>query len=163
MSTDAMTEVICRAFRPSDAGAFRALNEEWIERYFRLEEKDRRTLGNPEGEILAKGGSIFVAERAGSTVGCVALLRYPDGDYEVSKMAVAPEQRGGGIGRKLLRYTLEQARAMGARRVFLGSNSVLANAVHLYESVGFRHVLPEQLPPLGYVRADVYMAHDLNA
>ena len=46
---------------------------------------------------------------------------------------------------------------MGARALFLGSSTKLPNAVHLYESVGFRHVPAESLPPMKYVRADVFM------
>lgn len=145
----------------ADAAAFRDLNEEWIRRYFALEEKDSRTLRDPVGQIVARGGQVFVAEMDGTAVGCAALLAYGGGEFELSKMAVAPDRRGAGIGRSILLYTLRQARQLGARRVFLGSNSLLANAVHLYEAVGFRHVPPSELPPMGYARADVYMAHDL--
>ena len=44
-----------RAFRLEDAEAFRVLNEDWIAKHFGLEEKDRITLGDPEGQILQKG------------------------------------------------------------------------------------------------------------
>lgn len=146
-----------------DAEAFKILNEEWIARLFTLEEKDRRTLNDPEREIVAKGGHVYLADVDGERVGAVALLAYGDGDYELSKMAVAPYLRGKGVGRRLIEYTLQQARTLGARRVFLGSNSVLANAVHLYEALGFRHVPPTELPYMGYARADVYMLYDLRA
>ncbi len=146
----------------ADAEAFRTLNEEWIQKHFSLEEKDRRTLNDPEQQIVAKGGQVYVAELGGERVGTVALLAYGEGDFELSKMAVSPGVRGQGIGRRLIVYTLEQARLLGARRVFLGSNSVLANAVHLYEVLGFKHVSPAELPPMGYARANVHMTHDLR-
>jgi hypothetical protein len=41
--------------------------------------------------------------------------------------------------------------------LFLGSNAKLENAVHLYESIGFRHVPPERIPPMPYTRANVFM------
>ena len=145
----------------ADADAFRVLNEEWIERYFRLEEKDRRTLNAPQEQIVDRGGQVFVALQQEQHVGCVALLASEPGDFELSKMAVAPQMRGQGIGRLLLGYALDQARLLGAKRVFLGSNSVLANAVHLYESLGFCHVSPADLPHMGYARADVHMALSL--
>ena len=141
----------------ADAEAFRTLNEEWITRYFALEEKDRATLGDPQTTILDKGGRIFMVHRAGRSIGCVALIPEEDGVYELSKMAVAPELRGLGIGRMLLEYAVAQAKAMGARSLYLGSSTKLANAVHLYESVGFVHVAPERLPPAEYTRADVFM------
>jgi len=144
---------------PEDAIAFRTLNEEWITRDFTLEEKDRETLGDPGKTILGKGGHIFMVRADGEAVGCVALIPIAarEGVYELSKMAVAPGLRGLGIGRQLLEYAVAQARTMGAGSLFLGSSTKLKNAVHLYESVGFRHVPPESLPAMKYVRADVFM------
>jgi putative acetyltransferase len=147
-----------RLFQTSeDAAAFRSLNEEWITRYFTLEPMDRENLNDPEGRILRKGGRIFMADWGGQVVGCVALIPMENGVYELSKMAVAPVRRGLGIGRKLLQHAIAEARRMGAKSLFLGSNSRLENAVHLYESVGFRHVPAELLPEMHYERANVFM------
>jgi putative acetyltransferase len=140
-----------------DATAFRTLNEEWITRYFALEKMDRETLGDPEKKILEKGGYIFMAYAGDLAVGCVALIPIGDLVYELSKMAVSPELRGLGIGRRLLQHAITQAKRIGAKSLFLGSNAKLANAVHLYESVGFRHVPPEKIPPMPYSRANVFM------
>jgi len=144
-----------------DGAAFRALNEEWISRYFTLEAKDRETLNDPENTILRKGGRVFQVHAEGAVVGCVALIPMENGVYELSKMAVSPSMRGQGIGRKLLEHTIAQARALGAKRLFLGSNSILKDAVHLYESLGFRHVPPENLPEMHYARANVFMSMPL--
>lgn len=54
-------------------------------------------------------------------------------------------------------HAIDQARRIGAKSLFLGSNSRLKSAVHLYESVGFRHVPPESMPPMPYSRANVFM------
>ncbi len=154
-------------FRPmesqADADAFRALNEEWIAKWFRIEEKDRVTLGDPQGKIVATGGQVYVASDGERVLGTVALIRYGEGVYELSKMAVSPETRGQGVGRKLLGYVLDQARGLGAHTVFLGSSKKLQNAVHLYESLGFRHVPPSELPEMKYDRADVFMKMELPA
>jgi len=146
-----------------DGTAFRTLNEEWISHYFVLEAKDRETLGDPESTILRKGGRIFQVWCSGPVwngrvvVGVVALIPMGNGVYELSKMAVSPSMRGQGIGRRLLLHAIEQAKKLGATSLFLGSNSRLKDAVHLYESVGFRHVPPEELPEMHYSRADVFM------
>ncbi|HEY6490594.1 MAG: GNAT family N-acetyltransferase [Terracidiphilus sp.] len=152
-----------RSLAPGDdATAFRTLNEEWITRYFTLEAKDRETLNDPVHSILLKGGYIFMAYAAAEAVGCVALIPMQDRVYELSKMAVSPHLRGRGIGRRLLLHAIAQARGIGAKSLFLGSNTRLKNAVHLYESVGFRHVEPERLPPMPYSRADVFMEMPLG-
>jgi putative acetyltransferase len=152
-----------RSLAPGDdATAFRTLNEEWIMRYFTLEAKDRETLDDPVHSILLKGGHIFMAYTAAEAVGCVALIPMQDGIYELSKMAVSPHLRGRGIGRRLLQHAIAQAKGLDAKSLFLGNNRRLKNAVHLYESVGFRHVKPESLPPMPYRRADVFMEMPLG-
>lgn len=93
----------------------------------------------------------------GLPVGCAALIPLGQGVYELSKMAVSPQLRGRGIGRRLLLHTIAQARLLGATSLVLGSNTRLADAIHLYESVGFRHVPPASLPPNPYTRANVFM------
>jgi putative acetyltransferase len=152
-----------RSLMPADdATAFRTLNEEWITRYFTLEAKDRETLNDPVHSILRKGGHIFMAYAGAEAVGCVALIPMRDGVYELSKMAVSPHLRGRGIGRRLLQHAIAEARSIGAKSLFLGSNTRLKDAVHLYESVGFRHVKRERLPPMPYSRADVFMEMPLG-
>ena len=157
-STVSMAAIEIRSLQPGeDATAFRALNEEWITRHFALEAKDIETLSDPEGTILSKGGHIFMVYSGAEPVGCVALIPMQGGVFELSKMAVSPVMRGRGIGRRLLQHAVAEARALGIRSLFLGSNSKLQDAVHLYESVGFRHVAPEALPPMPYTRANVFM------
>lgn len=138
----------------SDAEAFRTLNEWWIRKYFGIEEHDNDMLLDPEGYVLAKGGHIFFATADGVPVGCCALIAMEPGVYEVAKMAVDERLQGAGIGRKLLSYTVEQGRRLGARSLYLETNSKLKNAIHLYESLGFEHLPPRPTP---YVRANVFM------
>jgi putative acetyltransferase len=146
----------------ADAAAFRSLNEEWIERYFAIEAQDRRQLDDPIGAYIDTGGAILIAELDGRAVGCVALMPDGAGAYELSKMAIAPELRGQGAGRTLLSAAIDHARRLGARSLFLGSSRKLANAVHLYQALGFRHVARETLH-MPYTRADVFMALVLDA
>ena len=151
-----------RALQPNeDAGAFRTLNEEWITKYFVLEQKDREILDDPEKTVLRQGGHIFMVYAEGQAVGCAALIPLGGGVYELSKMAVSPRLRGIGIGRRLLEHAITQAKVIGAKSIFLGSNTKLRSAVHLYESVGFRHVPPEKIPPMPYTRANVFMEMQL--
>jgi putative acetyltransferase len=158
VSPTSSPKIEIRALLPGDdATAFRTLNEEWIARYFSLEARDIETLGDPETTILRKGGSIFMVYADSFPVGCAALIPLGQGVYELSKMAVSPQFRGRGLGRRLLLHTIAQARLLGATSLFLGSNTRLADAIHLYESVGFRHVPPASLPPNPYTRANVFM------
>jgi putative acetyltransferase len=156
-------DIKIRPFQSEDSPAFGSLNEAWISKYFSLEDEDRLTLGNPEERILKPGGHIFMATADKKCVGCCALIFLRPGVFEVAKMAVAEEYRGRGIGRKLLEYTIAQAKTLGARSLFLGSNTKLKDAIHLYESAGFRHLPPERVPPSPYVRANVFMELHLES
>lgn len=146
-----------RPFRPDDSAAFREINEAWIREYFHLEEADREVLNDPEGHVLEPGGRIFIACEQNKPIGCCALIPIAPGEFEVAKMAVCEEYRGRGLGRKLLEHTIAQAREIGARSLYLETNARLAPAIHLYESVGFRHLPPEQVTPSPYARANIYM------
>lgn len=152
-----MPEVTIRLYQHGDAEAFRKLNEEWIAKYFRVEDQDLIQLGDPESTILAAGGQIVMAVAGEETIGCCALISAHPGVFEVAKMAVSERFRGHGIGRKLLEQTIAKAKTMGAHTLELASNWKLANAVHLYESLGFRHLPPERIEPSPYRRANVFM------
>lgn len=143
-----------REFIPEDAASFRELNAAWIERYFEMEEADRLVLSDPVGQIIQPGGHIYMAYAGGRAVGCCALILVRPNVYEIAKMAVAEEYRGHGVGRQLLAYVIGEARTLGALMLTLVTNDSLANAIHLYESLGFRHLPPEPSP---YKRANVFM------
>lgn len=160
--TDGMDLTIRPLESAADAAAFRALNEEWIARYFVIEALDRRQLDDPVSTYIEPGGEILIAELDGWPVGCVALMPDGTGAFELSKMTISPELRGRGAGRKLLMAAIDHARAMGARSLFLGSSTKLAAAVHLYEAVGFQHVAPAAIH-MPYARADVFMQLALPA
>jgi putative acetyltransferase len=141
-------------FAAEHAEAFRTLNEAWISKYFALEAKDREVLGDPEGKIIATGGKIFMALKEGRAVGCAALLKMPDGGYEVAKMTVAEGMRGSGLGRELMQRCIDAGAADGAPRLYLETNSSLAPALGLYRAMGFEDLPPTDTP---YARADVFM------
>lgn len=150
-------DIEVRRFQSGDEAAFRALNEQWIAKYFVIEEKDREVLSDPVGKILEHGGHIFMAATAGGCIGTCALLAMQPGVFEVAKMAVDEHFRGAGIGRALLEYTIIEARRLDAHRLYLETNNTLVNAIRLYESVGFCHLSADRLTPSPYARANIFM------
>lgn len=145
-------------YRAEHAQAFRDLNLAWIRKHFTVEPRDARDLGDPDTYIIAPGGHILMAELNDEAVGTCALMREDEGIFELAKMTVAESVRGLGVGRALGEAAIAHARAIGARRVELLTNSSLAAAIALYHTLGFMDV------PLGdteYGRADVRMVLDL--
>ena len=156
-----MSETRVLPYSPRHREAFQALNLAWITEHFRVEDADRRALGDPEGYILGHGGHIFMAERSdGVSVGACALLRNEDGSFELAKMAVDPVARGQHVGRALGDAAIARARELGAPYVELLSNTKLTPAIALYRSLGFIEV---PLPASEYERANIKMVLDLRS
>lgn len=140
--------------------AFRELNVEWISKYFRMEEADFKALDNPNSYILDKGGHILVALLGEEPVGVCALIKMKDElyDFELAKMAVAPKAQGMKIGWMIGIAILEKARSVGAKCIFLESNTKLSPAISMYYKLGFTKVEGRPSP---YERADIQMQYIL--
>jgi DNA-binding MarR family transcriptional regulator len=144
-------------FEPRYASAFKRLNLEWLRKYFRVEPIDERVLSRPAA-ILRRGGLILLAQKGSKIIGTCALLKAGEARFELSKMAITEANQGLGVGRRLLQAALQAFEDRGGGELFLETNSILAPAITLYESVGFVHV-PRPAGPSHYVRADVYMRY----
>ncbi|HEV7331966.1 MAG TPA: GNAT family N-acetyltransferase [Flavisolibacter sp.] len=141
-------------YRPEHQADFERLNRAWIEKYFRMEERDTYVLRNPEEAILQKGGAILMATYDGVVAGTVALLKVSNEEYEFSKMAVDEGYQRRGIAEALSYAALEKAKELGAKKVSLFSQTSLAPAIHLYRKLGFVEVpMNSRL----YQRADIKM------
>jgi GNAT superfamily N-acetyltransferase len=150
-----MSGITVVPFRRELAGDFRRLNLDWIERLFAVEKADRKVLDDPEAAIVAKGGMIFFALDGEAVVGTAAIIRFSDARFELAKMAVAGTHQRRGIGELLGQACKDWAVRKGVQTVFLETNSRLANAIRLYERLGFRHAVDPH--PSDYARSDVYM------
>lgn len=143
-------------YQPQYAQAFKQLNEEWISTYFRIEDTDRKALDHAEDYIINKGGEILVALYEDEPVGVCALIKMddPEYDYELAKMAVSPKAQGKSIGWLLGQAIIEKARSLGARKLYLESNTILEPAINLYYKLGFQKVAGRATP---YERCNIQM------
>lgn len=142
-------------YQPQHKHAFKALNEEWISAYFKMEEADYKALDNPE-KILDNGGSILVALYNNEVVGVCALMKMndPDYDFEMAKMAVSPKAQGKNIGWLLGNAVIEKMRSLGGKKLYLESNTILKPAINLYHKLGFKKA-PVRITP--YERSNIQM------
>ncbi len=136
--------------------AFQELNEEWITKYFKLEDADRKALDNPKSYILDNGGKILVAVQGKTILGVCALLKMQDDkyDYELAKMAVSPKAQGKGIGYLLGKSIIETAKKLNASNIYLESNTILKPAISLYKKLGFKKIVGHYTP---YERCNIQM------
>ncbi len=142
-------------YTPEYRDSFIALNKEWIETYFRMEESDKETFKHVD-KIITDGGQIFIAiADDGMLAGCCALKNHPESDsHELAKMAVSPKYQGQHIGSMLGKSLLDYAARHGVKRIYLEGNTRLHASIALYRSLGFKEVpLKEKI----YDRCDIVM------
>jgi ribosomal protein S18 acetylase RimI-like enzyme len=149
-----MNQVEFIEYRPELARYFTELNLAWVEKYFVVEALDKEVLGDPENNIIRRGGYIYFALYDGTVAGTFALLNKQGGVYELAKMAVSEHFQGKHIGNLMLAFCISKAKALNIKKLILFSNTILKPAIHLYRKYGFTEV------PLGdseYTRSNIKM------
>ena len=98
------------------------------------------SIAAPIDELKPPTGLLLVAHLRQRPVGCGALKIRPGRPVELKRMWVAPEVRGLGLGRRLLRELERHAASAGADTVRLETNRSLTEAIALYRKHGYREV-----------------------
>ena len=131
--------------RPESAAA---PDSQWmLEQYLteidrRFEEGlDRAAIQSVDADEVSPPKGLFLAGRfQGRPVACGALKVIEPDVADIKRMWVSDEVRGRGVGRRLLRRLVVEARALGLQRVRLDTNRALSEAIGLYRSEGFVEV-----------------------
>jgi GNAT superfamily N-acetyltransferase len=95
-------------------------------------------------------GRLLLARDDGATAGCVWVRTMAPRVAEIKRMYVRPTHRRKGIGRALLRASIEEMRWQGYSALRLESSRLMAGAHALYRSEGFRPAAPyaeSEIPP----------------
>ena len=86
---------------------------------------------------------LCLAELKGAPVGFVVLsppelpLALTEDDIELKRIYLLHRFQGGGLGRRLLEWSVIQARSLGRKRLLLGVKADNAAALAFYDRVGF--------------------------
>jgi GNAT superfamily N-acetyltransferase len=136
-----MSSVPLRPGRDEDADGFiRLIGDCWSEYPGCIMDVDGEV---PELRALATyfaeaGGALWVAERDGRVIGMAATRPMgQDAAYEICKVYVAKEARGSGLAHDLLGAAEAHARAAGAQRLVLWTDTRFETAHRFYEKRGF--------------------------
>jgi ribosomal protein S18 acetylase RimI-like enzyme len=137
--------ITVRTATPDD---FPAISELTVDAYeadghFHAEAGYRATVADVAGR--ATGGEILVAVEGPDVLGAVLLVRTGSafseiaraGEVEFRMLAVAPKAQRRGIGERLVRACLDQARAAGADRVVISARDSIEGPLRLYTRMGF--------------------------
>lgn len=112
-----------------------------VERYFDQAAFDAELAGLP-GKYARPQGRLFIAYVDGKPAGCVALRDLKHGVCEMKRMFVPDAFRGQGIGRALAERIIAEAKEAGYRTMRLDTSRRQAEAMRLYESMGFQRTAP---------------------
>ena len=121
-------------------------------------------------------GRVLVARRGPDLVGHLQLVRTGhDREVELKNMAVAPERRGTGVGRRIVEEAVRAARQHGDTRMVVATATADVGNLRFYQRCGFRLVGVEPdafTPDTGYpdpvvidgipLRDRVWLAQDLQ-
>ena len=152
MSEQLSAPIAIRSFRPSDQPAARALVLAGLgERFGAIDETLNPDLDAIATAYLAAGGHVVVAEAAGEIVGTATLTA----DGWLVRMSVRHDQRGRGLGRRLVGVILAEARARGLAAVRCETNDDWWDAIALYQRCGFVET--------HRAGGDIHLRHDLAA
>jgi N-acetylglutamate synthase-like GNAT family acetyltransferase/DNA-binding MarR family transcriptional regulator len=133
-------------YKPSLKEHFFRLAGQWLSRKLggNLEEEDEYTLHNPAKAYLEPGGFLFFALHKGSVVGCVALKRMSEEEFEFCKLYVDESLRNMGVATRLIERCITRCKENNAKQLWLQTTLDLAPAHQLYSNLGFRD---QKAPP----------------
>jgi putative acetyltransferase len=109
------------------------------------------------------GSEYWVVEENGKIAGGCGIYPtpgLPEGCAELVKFYLLASLRGKGIGRKLLEKSLESARIIGYRKLYLESLPELNKALSMYEKAGFKFI-SGPLGNSGHFGCHIWMLKDL--
>lgn len=99
------------------------------------------TIADADAEAAIAEGRLTVADLEGEVVGWVLMGRLAD-ELCVDQISVHPDQQGRGIGSRLMRHVMAQAREAGEESITLDTQNDVAWNQPWYEKLGFE-VVPE--------------------
>ena len=106
----------------------------------------------------------YVAQKDGIIVGGCGIFPtdgLPGDCTELVKYYVLPDERGQGIGKKLMELCIESAGNFGYTRLYLETVPELGDAIRIYEKAGFEHI-SIAMGNSGHFFCNVWMLKDLK-
>ena len=107
--------------------------------------KTDKDLDNIEDFYFNNGGYFGVVEDKKIITATVGLCKVDEETCELRKMYSYPEQRGKGLGNKLMDYSISKAKELGFNRIILETATPLKKAISLYKKYGFTEFKPDHL------------------
>jgi DNA-binding MarR family transcriptional regulator/GNAT superfamily N-acetyltransferase len=92
----------------------------------------------------------WIAEMNGEIVGSVFVVQSSETVAKLRLLLVEPRARGLGLGTRLVEECIRFARSRGYQKLMLWTNSVLIEARHIYQKLGFTLIAQEEHHSFGH-------------
>jgi ribosomal protein S18 acetylase RimI-like enzyme len=150
------TVITIRPFTPTDAPQMRRLVLNGLGDHFgTIDETMNPDLDDITATYHDADAAIVIAERDGEIVGCGILIPEDEAAGRLVRMSVRGDQRGQGLGKRLVRELLAAARERGYTAVVCETTEDWTDAIALYRSCGFTEI--------GRWGGDTHFTIDLSA
>lgn len=142
-----MTDIVCRRATRADLPALVAMLADDVLGRTREDASlplDARYLAAFDAIERDPNQMLVAVELDGAVVGCLQLSFLPGlsrrGQLrgQIESVRIAASQRGGGIGRQMIAWAIDECRRRGCGMVQLTSDKSRADAIRFYESLGFK-------------------------
>jgi DNA-binding MarR family transcriptional regulator/N-acetylglutamate synthase-like GNAT family acetyltransferase len=134
-------DILLRAPRPGDMGRVVQLHGELYAREFGYDTTFEALVARIVSDFVtgyqADWEKCWIAERDGVVLGSVFLVRKSKTTAKLRLLILAPDARGAGLGRRLVRACIGFAREKNYKKIVLWTQSHLAAARAIYAAEGF--------------------------
>lgn len=128
-----MSAIVCRKAAASDVDSLYEIIQMYAEKGIMLPRSKEA--------LLRYMDTFVIAEHEGRFVGCGSLFRLGQDLVEIRSLGVTDGYKGQGIGKKLVAFLTEEARALGVPKIM-----ALTYEVAFFEKIGF-DVVPKEIFP----------------
>ena len=87
-------------------------------------------------------GGIILCREENKYIACVAIRKIDNETAELKRMFVQPAYQQKGIGKIMLKKSVELARQLGYKRIRLDTLNYMSAAMNLYKGSGFKEIAP---------------------
>jgi ribosomal protein S18 acetylase RimI-like enzyme len=135
-SPDELAQIDIRVGRKDDLAAITTLVAAAYKVYVGRLGKKPEPMTTDYAALLGEG-ALWVATRHDDELAGVLVLRRRGVSVLLENIAVAPKEQRRGIGKSLMEFAEQHAKAMGAKKLTLYTNEQMTENIRWYTSLGF--------------------------
>ena len=119
----------------------------WIDVDLTFQSIDEELDSFPE-KYEESDGAFYIAKDGTKVIGCIGLRKIQTGICEMKRLYVKDDYKGSGLGKKLIKTIIEEAKKKGYEKMRLDTLPKMKTAQKLYKEFGFVEVTQYTVNPV---------------